>query len=352
VNRRSPTGRETIETRKKCIVRAEDRVSPVHPPAFLITVDTEGDNLWSGPAEITTKNARYLPRFQTLCEKYGFRPTWLVNFEMAECAEFVEFGRDVLRRGTGEIGMHLHGWNSPPLSPLTDDDYRHQPYLFEYSEPVMRAKIRAMTDLLEKRFERKMVSHRAGRWGLNPTYARLLVEHGYRVDCSVTPHISWQPYPGDPRGSGGPDFAAFPDHPYFLDLERLDRPGDSPLLEVPLSVVRSPYSRLNGWLEHGPSIVRRAVGRFFPAIHQMVPRDRLAKTRGMFAILDYAMTNDWPCVELATHSSELMPGGSPFFPDERSIERLYRRLESLFATAARSFQGMTIAQFAAAFSSG
>jgi len=25
--------------------------------------------------------------------------------------------------------MHLHAWNSPPLMPLTDDDFRHQPFL-------------------------------------------------------------------------------------------------------------------------------------------------------------------------------------------------------------------------------
>ena len=85
----------------------------------------------------------------------------------------------------------------------------------------MREKIRAMTTLLEERFNRKMVSHRAGRWGLNTAYARLLVEAGYRVDCSVTPHISWQVYTGDPRGAGGPNFTAFPEQPYFLDLEHL-----------------------------------------------------------------------------------------------------------------------------------
>jgi hypothetical protein len=323
--------------------------SPVHPPAFLITIDTEGDNLWSQPTEITTKNAAYLPRFQSLCEKYGFRPTWLVNYEMAECPAFVEFGRDVLRRGTGEIGMHLHGWNSPPIRPLTENDFRHQPYLFEYPEPAMREKIRFMTDLLEERFERKMVVHRAGRWGLNPTYARLLVEHGYRVDCSVTPHISWRDSLGDPLGSGGPDFTAFPEQPYFLDLEHLDRPSDSTLLEVPLSVVRTPCAWWNCFLKRGPSLLSRAFGRFFPPYHWLAPRDRWANRRGMSAILRHALKNDWPCVELGTHSSELMPGGSPFFPDEKSIERLYRGLESLFSAAAKNFQGMTLETFADKF---
>ena len=84
--------------------------------AFLISIDTEGDDLWSVPAEVTTENARYLPRFQSLCERHGLKPTWLTNYEMAESPVFGEFGRDVLRRGAGEIGMHLHAWDSPPLT--------------------------------------------------------------------------------------------------------------------------------------------------------------------------------------------------------------------------------------------
>lgn len=41
-------------------------------PAFLITIDTEGDNLWQNHDRIATENTRFLPRFQALCEKYAF----------------------------------------------------------------------------------------------------------------------------------------------------------------------------------------------------------------------------------------------------------------------------------------
>src|SRR5580700_5433153 len=121
---------------------------------FIITVDTEGDDIWSRPHQITTHNALFLPRFQSLCERYGYRPVYLTNYEMATSEEFVEFARDVLRRDAAEIGMHLHAWNSPPLMPLTDDDFHYQPYLIEYPDEVMREKIRVMTVLLEERFGR------------------------------------------------------------------------------------------------------------------------------------------------------------------------------------------------------
>lgn len=88
--------------------------------------------------------------------------------------------------------MHLHAWNSPPLTPLTDDDWRHKPYLIEYPTDQIRAKVDHMTKLLEDAFQTKMLSHRAGRWAFNEYYASLLLEYGYQVDCSVTPRVNWQ----------------------------------------------------------------------------------------------------------------------------------------------------------------
>jgi hypothetical protein len=291
-------------------------------PAFLITIDTEGDNLWVLPKTITTENSRHLPRFQELCEQYGFKPTWLTNYEMAESPVFCEFGRDVLQRGTGEIGMHLHAWNSPPV---TNDDPKNQAYLIEYPEKVMNDKIKFMTDLLEHCFERKMVSHRAGRWALDNRYTRLLVELGYLVDCSVTPHVSWASVLGHPNGSGGSDYTNYPTRPYFMDLHRIDCEGSSPLLEVPVSIVR----------------VVRPSG---PAITWWL-RPNGRNRNSMLAILHQACQEQWPCVEFMLHSSELMPGGSPTFQTQDDIEALYDDLEALFSSAADQFRGETLSEF-------
>lgn len=325
------------------------RASRRQKPALLITIDTEGDNVWASPRVVTTRNARHLPRFQTLCEKYGFQPTWLTNYEMAVCPVFREFGQDVLRRSAGEIGMHLHAWNSPPLVALTDDDLAYHPYLTEYPESVARDKIRFLTDLLEDRFGRKMVSHRAGRWAFDARYARMLVECGYRVDCSVTPHCDWSNDPGDPDGSGGTDYTAFPVEPYFLDPRRIDRPGDLPLLEVPVTIVRTRYAVLGRLVRHAPSLIRRGVCRVLPPIAWLRPNGR---NRGlMLRILEEARQQRWPCVEFMLHSSELMPGGSPRFRTPARVERLYADVEAVLGTAAGAFAGATVGQFAARYMS-
>ena len=97
-------------------------------PAFLITIDTEGDDIWGGHATVTTENTRFLPRFQNFCRDHGFPPTYLTNYEMAIDPRYQEFGRSVLRAKEGEIGLHVHPWNSPPLA-ATGPETRRRPRL-------------------------------------------------------------------------------------------------------------------------------------------------------------------------------------------------------------------------------
>lgn len=315
-------------------------------PAFLITIDTEGDNLWLRPREITTWNARFLPRFQSLSERYGLQPVYLANYEMAVCPDFQAFARDALARGAAEIGMHLHAWNSPPILPLTGDDFAHQPFLIEYPESAIRQKVAFLTDLLESTFGVKMKSHRAGRWSFNALYARVLVEHGYRVDCSVTPLVSWKQHLGDPRQSGGTDFSAFPALPYRMDPGDIRKPGASGLLEVPMTILSlepGPVAALQRRLP-ARSLPSRALRRFFPPAVWLRPNG--ANRGELLRVLSRALDQRRPCVEFMLHSSEFMPGGSPTFPSEREIERLYEDLEALFESAAARFRGATLSAFA------
>jgi hypothetical protein len=313
---------------------------------FIITIDTEGDNLWGRPDPLETRNSQFLGRFQELCERFGLKPTYLVNYEMATCPVFVELARDVLRRDTGEVGMHLHAWNSPPIRPLTTDDNRYHPYLIEYPVPVMVEKIAFMTYLLEDIFRVKIASHRAGRWAIDGTYVRLLMERGYQVDCSVTPHVSWRNDSGAPHGQGGADYRQCPHEPYFVDPEDPRRPGTSSLLEVPMSIARR-GGRLGQWLDHNvhsrAPLVRRAVNRVFPLTRWLRPNGR--NRADLLWILDEIEERGGTHAEFMLHSSELMPGGSPTFGNDASIERLYDDIECLFAATRGRFEGVTLTEF-------
>ncbi len=315
-------------------------------PAFLVTIDTEGDNLWARTQEITTENSRFLPRFQSLCEKYAVRPTYLTNWEMAVCPIYGEFAKDVLKRNTAEIGMHLHAWNSPPLKPLTEDDNRHHPYLIEYPEAVLREKVKVMTDTLEQTFGVKMLSHRAGRFSFDEVYARALVDHGYLVDGSVTPHVSWKTYAGDPKGKGGTDFSKFPEEAYFLDPADIRKSGDSPLLEIPVTVTAPYFAELVPRIRSILSVLplgNKVSNRLFPRLAWLYPKGK--NHRMLPRLMQTALHERRDFAEFMIHSSELMPGGSPNFPNGPAIERLYVALESLFAFAKEQFQPVTMHEY-------
>jgi hypothetical protein len=311
--------------------------------AFIITVDAEGDNVWAKPRVATTRNAECLPRFQALCEKFDFRPVYLANYEMARSACFVGFARDVLARDAGEVGMHLHAWNTPPFAPLTGDDCAFQPYLIEYPDDVLRAKVRTLTDLLEDRFERKMLSHRAGRWGFDERYAAALLDTGYRIDCSVTPGVDWGGNLGDPGGNGGPDYRGFPQTPYYLNPADISAPGSDGLLEVPVTIRPSPLMRCADWAYRVP-VLRSAANRLSPGLRWLSPAE--SSLSQMRAAARQAREEGAGHIEFMLHSSELMPGGSPFFRDAAAIERLYEDMETLFAELATWCRGMTLQEFA------
>jgi hypothetical protein len=316
-----------------------------YTPAFLITIDTEGDNLWNCPQEITTRNAAFLPRFQELCEKYQQKPTWLTNWEMVESPEFCDFAKDAVARDSAEVGMHLHAWNSPPVEPLTSNDWQSHPYLIQFSESQMRQKIRAITDRLEDTFRVKMLSHRAGRWAFNESYARLLVEHGYQVDCSVSPHICWShEHPDLPCTV---DYRRFPQQAYFVDLDDISQESDrSLLLEVPVTILKRPptkiaqtFRKATDWHPFG----RRVSKRLFPTEAWLRPNGRNGAE--MVETMQTAIAQGSDFVEFMLHSSEFMPGGSPRFRTESAIEKLFEDIERLFEAAADCCVGMTLAQY-------
>lgn len=244
--------------------------------------------------------------------------------------------------------MHLHAWNSPPLIRLTEDDVRYGPYLIEYPEPVMRRKIQYLTALLEDVFGLPIKSHRAGRWAFNETYAKILADDGYTVDCSVTPHVSWRAEKGDPARDGGPDYRSFPELPYYPDGDDISKPGDSPLLEVPMTIMDSgPWAeRVRDRLPEG-SVARKVWNRLFPKAIWLRPNGK--NLSAMLSLLPRACSLRRPCVEFMLHSSELMPGGSPCFQEKQDIEKLYGDLEVLFEVASRSFRGMGLTEFARCF---
>ena len=299
---------------------------------FIITVDTEGDNQWDTSNGISTKNVAFLPRFQDLCEKYGFKPVWLTNYEMANDDNYVNFFKRKQNENKCEIGMHLHAWYTPPhynLNRVTD----YRDYLIEYPLDIMNAKIDTMTKLLTTKFEEQPISHRSGRWAMNDAYFKMLVDFGYRVDCSVTPHISWEKNLGA-TGIGGTNYTNYPELPYFTKEN---------ILEVPVSIRKMnfiDYKRIHG-IYSGLKEIKHAVEGKMQWL-------RFLDTESEYGVckLTDKIINEANDAMFMIHSSELMPGGSPIFSDEQAIEQLYLSMDIIFRRfAENNYRGCTLKEY-------
>ena len=306
----------------------------------MITIDTEGDNLWEykigDPVE--TKNARALPRFQKLCDKFGFKPVYLTNYEMAQDPFYVEFAKAAQDEGRCEVGMHLHAWNNPPYFELPADE-KGLPYLIEYPESVMREKIRVMDNLLTEKFGVKPVTHRAGRWAMNQTYFDLLIERGYQVDCSVTPHIDWRTSVGMTQNSCGSDYRDMPEKPSII----LSSNGTESIMEVPVTVGFDHHFRTQRVLRRPKKILDELKQSHRGRLVWVRPNGKNLKQ--MLRYVAQMAKSDFPYLMFMIHSSELMAGGSPTFRTVKSIDHLYDDMEVLFNRIKMYYEGETLRDY-------
>ncbi len=158
-------------------------------PVLLVTVDTEEEGLWSGGFRThnnTVANIQGLDRFQSVCEDFGIRPTYLVDTPVVEDDGSLQVVRRFHDANTCEIGSHLHPWCAPPFNEQVN---AYNSYLCNLPSSLQSAKLEKLTELIEDRFGRRPTSFRAGRYGLDAVGARHLGELGYVVDSSVLPFM-------------------------------------------------------------------------------------------------------------------------------------------------------------------
>ncbi len=301
---------------------------------LAVTVDTEADGQWNPGIPITTRNTAYWEPFQDLCDRHGIAPTYLITSEIAEDHR----ARDLLHRwearGAAEVGAHLHPWTTPPFFDRPGLRFNDSEHAFPCQLPdeLLREKTTRLTTQITEAFGKRPTSYRAGRFGLDRRLARFLADDGYVVDSSVTPRWSWRSYPGM-AGKGGPDFRSHTPRPFAIRGS-----GPRGLLEIPVTLVAT-YDFLRRWpllLDAYRSLPVRAARKIF-ASRWLAPQpiwltpDPRYRDEDLQAAWRYGSATDLEAAVMILHSSELMPGGSPFRPDAESVRDLLDCLDTFFA---------------------
>ena len=313
-------------------------------PAVLVGIDTEADDQWSanGREKNEVSNAERLPELQALFDSFGVRPTYLVTYEMATRATSGEILRQLLGAGRCEIGTHLHPWSSPPCRP---EDLRAHSYPHNLPGELLERQLEELTAVIEEKLGARPTTYRAGRNGFDGKSLPILERLGYTVDTSVDPLFN-------ERRKGGMAFAGAPLVPYHPDYSDVRRPGRSKILEVPISAATLPGlpKPLEALYAALPAIpYRGALKRL--GLRPVWLRPSYSSLGDMLAFAKRLAEAHVPCFNVIFHSSELLPGGSPYTPDEASVTRfkddLRRLLEHLVERLGAV--GRTYREFAAAY---
>lgn len=319
---------------------------------LIITVDTEADNQWKADKRknISLENIKEIPRFQRLCEKYGYKPTYLIAYEITESEMAVAILKECAKNNKAEIGAHLHPWTNPPF--YEGENRSENVYPSELTDSEFQEKLCELTKKITSVFGSSPTSFRSGRWGFDARMSDYLIKLGYLVDCSVTPKINWKNVSGKKGGPGGPDFRKAPTVPYYLSFDNVCFEDQDGLLEIPMTIlctglVRSEKSHiLKYFLGMNQSVYKKIVNKTIFKIEWC----RIFPAKG-FEVLKKvhksAVKNSLPVLEFMIHSSELFPGGSPYTKSVKAVENVYENLEKFFKYLnAMNVNGITLSEYA------
>ena len=291
-------------------------------PAVLVGIDTEADDQWSaeGRRRNEVRNALRLPALQALFERHGVRPTYVVTWEMATRPESVAVLRELAAGGRCEVGTHLHPWSSPPFRP---EDLRDHTYPHNLPPELLERQLTELTQAIRENLGVQPTTYRAGRNGFDGRTLPLLEKLGYTVDTSVDPLFN-------ERRKRGMVFAGAPRQPYFPDYADVRRPGRSRVLEVPITSATRPFlwKPLEALYAQLPPLPWRGVLRR-AGLRAAWLRPSYTPLPEMLAFADALQARRQPCFNVIFHSSEILPGGSPYTPDEPSVRRFLDDLERL-----------------------
>lgn len=313
-------------------------------PTVTISIDTEEDD-WGSYARsgAGTENIPHLRDLQALFERYGARPTYLVDFPPLRDARALDVLRELAGRPGVEIGAHCHPWNTPPFE---GDEGEPVSMMCQLPEHENRAKIRSVVERIEGELGTRPVTFRAGRWGFGPTVASALVEERIPFDSSVSPFLDW-------TSSGGPDYSEAPFQPYRFDPEApLTEADDGALAELPPTIgsFRGNHraaARRRRRLERSILQKLRVVGLLDRAgfITQRWLSPEMLDGPDLVRLGTATVDAGHDFLGLTLHSCALLPGATPFVRTEVDRAAFLGAIEHfLDACVARGYRFQTLAE--------
>ncbi len=293
------------------------------PPALAIVVDTEEEFDWNAPFDRNATGVghmRQIGRLQSLCEAWGLRPTYVVDYPIATQAPGIEALGPLLRDGRALIGAHLHPWVSPPHEEAVNG---HNSFPGNLPPTLERAKLGHLRDAIAAAFGEAPRIYKAGRYGIGPNSFAILEELGFEIDLSPAP-------PFDYRAAGGPDFSRRGLVPEWVGPARrvLSIPGTGALIG------RAPSPGLYALATRPPAMALRLPGIL--ARLGLVERLGLSpeghNAEDMLRLVRWLIGRGQRLFVLSLHSPSVEPGHTPYVRSAADLEAFLATLEAFLRT--------------------
>ena len=290
---------------------------------LAVTIDVEEDN-WSNYDSVPTlSNIGRLPELQSVFDKYGVKPTYLISYPVATDGDSVSILRKIMEDGRCEIGAHLHTWNTPPFE---EEKTVKNTMLFNLPKELQYRKLESLHEKIVENFHMDPVSFRSGRWGFDQTVAENIHRLGYKVDTSVSPYLNWESY-------HGPDFSNRSPMPQIVHMGESGSPGSS-ILEVPATIgfLQGNYDLCNACLK---AISGSALRHFhligildkLKIINKVWLSPESDDAGKMIQLAESIKRNNYPILNMFFHSPSLQHGLTHFTKTKEEEEELTSRIE-------------------------
>ena len=275
---------------------------------LVVTIDVEcdydGSPTWyySNPLTFYSVTDAIPNRLQPLFNRYGAKPTYLISNVVLENDESTKVLSSL--DGEYELGAHLHGdYLEPNKRIFRYDGSKNWDNQCLYDKEVEFEKMRNLTQLFRSKIGTNPSSFRAGRYSAGGNTICSLSQLGYKVDTSVTPHIIWK------DKTRLLDFTKASEQPYHPDFNSITTPGDTDILEVPISIRKGIFSR-NHWLRHTLSTTSKMI--------------RVIKSYSKkYSHEDFIVHN------MMFHNVEVFPKVSPYTQTEEKCYEYLERIEKV-----------------------
>jgi hypothetical protein len=285
---------------------------------FTVFCDTEEEFDWGRPRSRDNRSTTHMAAMPDLQERFrrrGVKCVHLVDHPIATDPASVAMLRSWLERDEISIGTQLHPWVNPPHD---EEVSTFNSFVGNLPDELERAKIENLTGTIESAFDRRPVVYRAGRYGVGPNTAGLLLDSGYEADVSVRALHDYS-------DEGGPDFSRVWPFPFRI--------GDSGLVELPLGAAyvgglrrwgRGAY-RAAGRLPRGRGLLfRLGLLNRVPLTPEGVPlEEALAAVRALIG-------DGLRWFSLSFHSPSVEPGHTPFVRTAEDLRNFHAWWDGIF----------------------